>query len=361
MPQPTDTELSLAIPPAYHGYRLDAALALVLPEAGLRQRRRLFTTHTVRINGIPRSKGYIVRDGDTLCVTSRSAGENSSAPFPAEAGDMAALSHTRLVSIPAVGTEMPTLPANAPIPPRRCDVTGTVHILHSENGFTALYKPGGMHSSCIAGRNVPSVEGMLSLLFPAPLPRLVNRLDFLTSGMLVTALDDTLVKIFRERENAGAVGKLYLAVVRGHLRHPVQLDQALDMAKRRVTRVLNFVADDPLRHTAVLPLRTVQPRLEPQEATYTLVLASIHRGARHQIRAHLAHAGFPIVGDPLYGTTLSEEVSPAPNASFPQDTQRPLYLHHYQISFGTFSATCPPPWAEWSQWCPETEQHLPRS
>ena len=60
----------------------------------------------------------------------------------------------------------------------------------------------------------------------------------------------------------------------------------------------------------------------------TLLQITIQRGARHQIRAHLAAAGHPIVGDHLYG----------------RHPGRVMYLHHAAISLPGFEAQCPPPW-----------------
>jgi len=63
----------------------------------------------------------------------------------------------------------------------------------------------------------------------------------------------------------------------------------------------------------------------------TLVRVRIQAGARHQIRAHLAAANLPIVGDPLYGDPES-----------PLEAR--LYLHHRRLEFLDFKAFCPPPW-----------------
>ena len=58
--------------------------------------------------------------------------------------------------------------------------------------------------------------------------------------------------------------------------------------------------------------------------------ADIAKGARHQIRAHLAAYGYPILGDTIYEKTENDEGR--------------LYLHHARIIFPGFTAVCPPQW-----------------
>ncbi|UZP65964.1 RNA pseudouridine synthase [Desulfovibrio mangrovi] len=307
---------SAVVPDALHGQRLDAALALFLPDSGIRQRRRLFDTHTILVNGAPKSKGYCVSRGDSILLV----------PLTESTADRA------------------TSDGNA-VPPTGSDEDYRRHalqvrIVQRQDSFAAIFKPGGMHTAHIAGGPENSLETMLPELFPGnestATPILVNRLDRLTSGMVIVAFGQDNANTFKQLEDGGEVEKLYLAVVHGELTTPLNVQAALDMAKRKTTRVLATPAEDPLRHTAVLPLGRVS--VDNVDTTCTLVLASIRKGARHQIRAHLAHAGYPIVGDPLYG-----------HAEQSYGTAHPLYLHHYHIEFGAFSATCPPP-SEWRQW-----------
>ncbi|MFV0347441.1 MAG: pseudouridine synthase family protein [Halodesulfovibrio sp.] len=314
--------MQCAVVPAHmHGQRLDAALALFLPESGIRLRRRLFDTHTILVNGSPAAKGRCVREGETLLLVPRD-------------NDATGNGITQLSATDTSAAACETDPALA----------ARVHIIHRHAGYAAVFKPGGMHSAHIAGGPANSLESLIAGLFPEQedsgdtAPTLINRLDRLTSGMVMVAFGPSKAEAFHTLEDAGAVEKLYLAVVHGDLKSPLSIQTALDTAKRRTTRALATPAEDPLRHTTILPLGSVT--VDGEQASCTLVLASIHKGARHQIRAHLAHAGYPIVGDPIYGPQMNET------------SQHPLYLHHYHIEFGKFSATCPPPqeWNQWQQW-----------
>jgi len=403
---PPDALASATVPPSMHGQRLDAALVLLLPHTGVRHRRRLFETHTVLVNGKPGSKGKTVRAGDVLLLAPRKE-QVRCAPSSAFTGGRGE---------EGGGDGRDVLMADS--------VQQKVRIVREHAGYAAVFKPGGMHSARIAGsasdvhtgfHSSPSLEDLLPQLFPGrgaeDAPLLVNRLDYLTSGMVIVAFGNERLETFRRMENEGLVEKLYLAVVHGTVSAPLHLAQGLDMARRRQTRVLEQESDDPLRHTGVLPVRSVTPLSQvqpeavlPQDggmnmpADCTLVLASIRKGARHQIRAHLAHAGFPIVGDPLYGIAAphgghslrtgghslrtgghslrtGEHSLRTGEQSFRPDEQSVrtdeqsvrtgdtegekdrhpapiLYLHHHHIEFGEFCATCPPPWEEWAEWEP---------
>lgn len=382
---PPDALAGATVPPSMHGQRLDAALVLLLPHTGVRHRRRLFETHTVLVNGKPGSKGKTVQAGDVLSLSPRKEQMLCalSSAFTGGGGEQDG------------GDGRDVLTADS--------VQQKVRIVREHAGYAAVFKPGGMHSARIAGsasdvhtgfHSSPSLEDLLPQLFPGKgaedAPLLVNRLDYLTSGMVIVAFGNERLEAFRRMENEGLVEKLYLAVVHGTVSAPLHLAHRLDMARRRQTRVLEQESDDPLRHTGVLPVRPVTPpsQVQPEAACpqdegmnmpagCTLVLASIRKGARHQIRAHLAHAGFPIVGDPLYGVAAPQSGQSYRTGEQPlrtdeqslrtdkqscgtDDTGREkdrhpapiLYLHHHHIEFGEFCATCPPPWEEWAEWEP---------
>lgn len=181
--------------------------------------------------------------------------------------------------------------------------------------FAAVDKPAGMHSAALAGRSNVSVESLLPSLFPDRDVVLVNRLDAPTSGLVIAAFGRQGADAYRAYEDSGSIQKTYLAQVCGHLREARTISSALDTADRKAVRVLDVEAE-PLRHTRVLPLKY------DAEQDRTLVEAVIHKGARHQIRVHLASIGHAIAGDQLYGTAEDE----------------PLHLRHVRIELPGFSA-----------------------
>lgn len=291
--------IHFTIPEELHGARLDAALSKLFANRSLRECRRLFTTHHITCNHKTASKGDRIAVNDNIMVSPRDT-TNTENIFS--------------------------------------DPQSQFRIIEENTRYAALEKPGRIHSARIAGKMSASLEDALPSLFPATQQAcLVNRLDYLTSGIVLVAKSTEAAEAFRGQENRGAVEKLYLTVVHGHLTAPVQIRSALDTAKRKTTRVLSTDSENPMRYTTVLPLRTVLPAMLPAASPATLLLCTIHKGARHQIRAHLASIHHPIIGDPLYGPEV-----PSSNT--------PLYLHHYQIDMNGFTATCSPPWDEWPEW-----------
>ena len=266
----------------FEGARLDHALAILVPGMGLRGRKRLVERGGVLVDGRVARKGERMRAGQTLALV----------------GD-------------------------APPPGHGAAAAASVHIVAENEDFIALYKPAGMHTAHLAGG---SGEACLEVLLPdlAPGAVLLNRLDRPTSGMVLAGKTPDSAARYHRLEDAGAVDKRYLALLEGELRQDAVVRQALDAARRKGVRVLDRIAD-PLRWTWLRPLRVFQEG----GAVRTLVEARIHKGARHQIRAHCAHLGAPIVGDDLYG-----------------GGRGPLRLHHGRLTLPGFTARCAPPWLE---------------
>ncbi|MBU1231006.1 MAG: RluA family pseudouridine synthase [Proteobacteria bacterium] len=262
-----------------HAQRLDKALGQLLPEASLRLRRRLIESGRVLVQGRPAASGLKVLQGQRIDL------------LPAEV-------------------------FAGPAPKLR--------IVKRTMSFAALLKPAGMHSAAISGRTEPCVEALLPELFPDAQPVLLNRLDYLTSGLLLVALKPTAVKDYMALD-ALKVVKEYVAVVLGALDEPLELRRSLDAEDRKRTRVLARLDSDPKNWTYVWPEAELPGGL-------TRVRVQIYTGARHQIRAHLAAAMLPILGDPLYGEGNARAAR--------------LYLHHRRIVFPRFEAEAAADWPE---------------
>ncbi|NOG54805.1 MAG: RluA family pseudouridine synthase [Planctomycetes bacterium] len=129
-------------------------------------------------------------------------------------------------------------------------------------------------------------------------PGVVHRLDKDTTGVLIAAKSDVahyrLGKQFHDR----TVEKRYLAVVTGTVEPPADI---LDfpIGKHTVIRELMTVRYDD----ASKPARTTY-RLKQQFDGYALVELDLHTGRTHQIRVHMAHMGWPLVGDDMYDGPL---------------------------------------------------------
>jgi 23S rRNA pseudouridine1911/1915/1917 synthase len=297
------------VPPEFEGKRLDQGLGLLAPGLGLRGRKRLWETHRVLVDGHTLPKGARLRAGQVLCLE----------PLEGAAGGFSSV------------REVPDLPA----------------VVWETAEFAALLKPAGLHTERIAGRSGPCLADSLAELWPDRPARLLNRLDRLTSGLVMVGLSAAAPAAYQAFEDQGLIRKRYLAVVAGHPCRTNELTvvrRGLDTAGRRKTRVLEEDNPDRLRWTEVRTLRDYSDKGPDTGSDWgqgkdaALVLATIRKGARHQIRAHLASLGHPILGDPLYGSLPG----PLPEQS---RQESPLFLHHFRIEFPGFSALAWPDWA----------------
>lgn len=125
-----------------------------------------------------------------------------------------------------------------------------------------------------------------------------HRLDRETSGVVVCATTLEVERRWKSAFAAGAIEKEYLAVVDGAVDTEVVIDAPLALQGERGLVRIRMVVDD-----AGQPART---RVSPREVvargghTRSLVSCRPETGRQHQLRAHLAHIGHPIVGDKLY-------------------------------------------------------------
>lgn len=126
-------------------------------------------------------------------------------------------------------------------------------------------------------------------------PSPVNRLDRNTTGLVIFGKNNralqSLNQMIRDR---GYVRKYYLTVVHGEMKKDLKLKDKMEKDERTNTvRVLEPGAEGgKVMETAARPLKTAKG--------YTLVEVELVTGRTHQIRAHLAKAGFPVIGDVKY-------------------------------------------------------------
>lgn len=162
----------------------------------------------------------------------------------------------------------------------------------------------------MAGSLAANLEDALPSLVAAQMARqtvrLLQRLDFGTSGIVAGALSEKAERAWRAQEKTGLVHKYYLALLAGKLEKAVTVDLALDTANRRKSRVLDKPGTSatsfmPLAGFSAEELETLLPETSVPREPVTLAVCGIWSGQRHQIRAHAAAIGHPLHGDDLYG------------------------------------------------------------
>jgi len=125
-------------------------------------------------------------------------------------------------------------------------------------------------------------------------PGIVHRLDKDTSGLLVVARNDATHSALQAQVQRREVERIYLALARGHLASRTgTIDAPIGRASRQRHRmaVSGAASREARTHFEVIELLGGETYLE----------ARLETGRTHQIRAHFAAIGHPLLGDSSYG------------------------------------------------------------
>lgn len=181
-------------------------------------------------------------------------------------------------------------------------------IVYEDAELVVVDKPGGVPShplrqderGTLAQGLLARYPEMAEVGFSPREPGLVHRLDVGTSGLLVAARRPAAFESLRRSLAEGRWDKRYLALVVGRPDARFVVDAGIANHPGDAQKVL--VSADPLEG-ARLRARSARTdvRVVERFADTTLVEAVARHARRHQVRAHLAFAGHPIVGDRLYG------------------------------------------------------------
>jgi 23S rRNA pseudouridine955/2504/2580 synthase len=239
-----------------------------------------------QLKGVPRSHLYkIIRDGQV-----RVNGGRVRPTYRLETGDS--------VRIPPVRID-----AHQGIPdPMTLPLIG-LDILYEDSALLVLNKTAGISVHGGTGIRLGLIESLRLDRPKSPFLELVHRIDRPTSGCLMIAKSSTILRhLHSQFRSEGGVKKNYRALVHGEWNAgPRTIDLKLSTRTLAVDRVRRSVPD-PTGQRAISHFRPVQWFRD-----YTLVDITLGTGRMHQIRAHAAAVGHPVVGDHYYGDRTADK------------------------------------------------------
>lgn len=235
-----------------------------------------------------------------------------------------------------------------------------LNIIYEDQEILIINKPVGMVVHPGAG-NISNTL-LNALLHHAPqlqqLPRagIIHRLDKNTSGLLIIAKTQPALTYLLRQLKARNISRIYQAIVCGTMtgggkvnapigRHPIQRKQmtVTETGKPAVTHY----------------------RVMERYRAHTRIKVQLETGRTHQIRVHMAHIHYPILGDPIYGGRLQlpKGATPALIARLRQFKRQAL--HAYELGFThpttqeemTFQAPLPDDMQQLIQILQEDTQH----
>jgi 23S rRNA pseudouridine1911/1915/1917 synthase len=213
------------------------------------------------------------------------------------------------------------------LPPAPSRDLPPIDVLFEDERWLAVNKPHDLPSAPIRSDETDSavhrtlaVRPDLPILRGNPLePGLVHRLDNGTGGVLLFAKTQAAFAGLESSWNSGAVAKIYRALsserppadLSARLPKRVDLQIGHDAKSKRRMRVEALPTDARKLRGDAMTARTAITRVTPGELggkSVTDFEIRIETGIHHQIRATLAHLGFPILGDSVYGGAPSERL-----------------------------------------------------
>jgi 23S rRNA pseudouridine1911/1915/1917 synthase len=252
--------IDFEIPQELAGQRLDSALARLLPE-----------------HSRTRIKGWI------------EAGQVSVGRLPCKPRDVVEAGSRINVRIAVAEPQTSVLPETIPLT-----------LMYEDRDVLVIDKPAGLVVHPGAGNPNHTLQnallGMDASLASLPRAGIIHRLDKDTSGLLVVARTPEAHTSLSRQLLARTVSRDYMAVSVGVMTSGGTIDEPI--GRHRTDRLR--MAIRPSGRPATTHFRIIE-----RFRAHTWSSVKLETGRTHQIRLHLAHIKYPIVGDPVYGGRLA--------------------------------------------------------
>lgn len=182
-----------------------------------------------------------------------------------------------------------------------------LEILYEDNDIIVVNKPKGMVVHPANGNPDGTLVNAIMAICKDSLsgiggeirPGIVHRLDKDTSGAIIVAKNDKAhIKLSEDLKNH-KIKKTYIALVRGLIK---ENEATINMPIGRSRQDRKKMAVDKNGKEAITHFKV----LNRYEGKYTLLEINIETGRTHQIRVHLSHIGYPIIGDNTYSNGKNE-------------------------------------------------------
>ena len=181
-----------------------------------------------------------------------------------------------------------------------------IEIVYEDSDIIVVNKPKGMvvhpangnPDGTLVNAIMAICKDSLSRIGGEIRPGIVHRIDKDTSGLLIVAKNDNSHVKMSEQIKNHEVKKTYIALVRGVFK---ENEATIDMPIGRSTSDRKKMAVNKNGKNAITHIKVLK-RFDK----YTLLQVNIETGRTHQIRVHLSHIGYPIVGDYTYSNGKNE-------------------------------------------------------